>query len=153
MSKNLPFWNTIALTDMSTEQWESLCDGCGLCCLNKLENEDDGEIYYTNVACRLLETDHCKCRHYLDRAKHVEHCMILTPTNLGDSLRWLPNTCAYKRLAQKQSLPDWHPLLTGNANSVHAAGISACGRCVSETTIDLDEIEEHVVYWVDGFGE
>lgn len=154
MKNTTRFWEAVALTDMTSEQWESLCDGCGLCCLNKLENEDDGEIYYTDVACRLLETQTgCRCQHYTDRTRYVEHCMVLTPANLNESLRWLPNTCAYKRLAQKQPLPDWHPLLTGTNESVHSAGISAHGRCVSEAAIDMDTIEEHVVYWVDGFGD
>ena len=154
MTSTRAFWETTPLANMTADQWESLCDGCGLCCLQKLEDEDDGEIYYTDVSCRLLTVDNgCHCQHYLERATHVEHCLVLTPVNLGDALRWLPDTCAYKRLAQQQPLPDWHPLLTGDSNSVHSAGISARGRCVSETDIKLDDVEEHVIYWVAGFGE
>jgi uncharacterized cysteine cluster protein YcgN (CxxCxxCC family) len=152
-----PFWETLALTDMTTEQWESLCDGCALCCLQKLEDEADGEIYYTDVACRLLDLSNsdsnCRCQQYQDRSLQVENCMVLTPDNLHESLCWLPDTCAYKLLAQKKSLPAWHPLITGDNNSTHTAGISARNRCVSEITVDDDAIEEHIVYWVSGFGE
>lgn len=152
-----PFWHNTALTDMTPAQWEALCDGCALCCLHKLEDEDDGEIYYTDVACQLLDTsdgpDSCRCRHYAERATHVAHCMVLTPDNLQQSLRWLPDTCAYKRLTLQQPLPEWHPLITGDSNSVHTTGISARGRCLPETNVDIDALEEHVVYWVSGFGE
>jgi uncharacterized protein len=157
MDPAMPFWKTRSLTDMSPEQWESLCDGCGLCCLQKLEDEENGEIYYTDVACRLLDVstgqNSCRCQQYRDRSKHVEHCMVLTPENLQESMRWLPDTCAYKLLAQQQPLPEWHPLVSGNSDSVHIAGISAGGRCVSELTIDEDALEERIVFWVRGFGE
>ncbi len=151
-----PFWETLPLDHMSAQQWESLCDGCGLCCLQKLEDESDGEIYYTDVACRLLDNNTCCCKQYADRAAHVEQCMVLTPNNLAQSLRWLPDTCAYKLLAQKQSLPVWHPLVSGDSareSGVHAAGVSARGRCVSELQVDADRLDERVVYWVSGFGE
>jgi uncharacterized cysteine cluster protein YcgN (CxxCxxCC family) len=157
METRMPFWETLPLTEMTTEQWESLCDGCALCCLQKLEDEDDNEIYYTDVACRLLDvstgSNSCRCQQYSERARHVEHCMVLTPDNLAQSMRWLPDTCAYKLLAQQQPLPHWHPLVSGDSNSVHHATISARGRCVSELNIAADEFEEHVVYWVKGFGE
>ena len=142
---------------MTREQWESLCDGCALCCLHKLEDEDDGEIYYTDVACQLLDTstgpNSCRCTHYQGRVEQVAHCMVLTPGNLAQSLRWLPNTCAYKLVAQEKPLPRWHPLVCGDNTRVHTAGISARGRCVSELTVDEDTLDERVVYWVDGFGE
>jgi hypothetical protein len=157
MTKTAPFWETTALAEMTPSQWESLCDGCALCCLQKLEDEADNEIYYTDVACRLLDIsddcNNCRCQHYPDRTAQVEHCMVLTAENLPQSLRWLPDTCAYKLLAQRQPLPGWHPLITGDTNSVHAAGISARGRCRSELTVDADALEAHVVYWVNGFGE
>ena len=157
MKKAQPFWQTTALVDMTAEQWESLCDGCALCCLHKLEDEDSGEIYYTNVACRLLDIstgpDSCRCQHYRERARLVPECIVLTPENLVQNLPSLPDTCAYKRLAQQQPLPAWHPLVSGDANSVHKAGISARGRCVSEHDVDEERIIEHVVYWVDGFGD
>lgn len=152
-----PFWETLTLTDMTPDQWESLCDGCALCCLQKLEDEEDGEIYYTDVACRLLNVSNsansCRCQQYAARQKLVENCMILTPGNLEQSMGWLPDTCAYKLLAQQKPLPAWHPLITGDRNSAHIAGISARNRCVSETTVDDNSIEEHVVYWVSGFGK
>jgi hypothetical protein len=155
--KTMPFWENIALPDMTAAQWESVCDGCGLCCLQKLEDEENDEIYYTDVACQLLDISNgdnsCRCKHYRDRAAHVEHCMVLTPDNLNEAMRWLPDTCGYKRIAQQQPLPDWHPLLTGDSMSTHAAGMSARGRCVSEMAVDENLIEEHVVFWVEGFGE
>lgn len=157
MENTRPFWEIVPLADMTPPQWESLCDGCALCCLNKLEDEDDNEIYYTDVACQLLDistgANSCRCQHYTDRLSHVEHCMVLTPANLDETLPWLPDTCAYKRLALQQPLPDWHPLLSGDSQSVHRAGISARGRCVSELTVDEDRLDEHVVFWVAGFGE
>ena len=157
MSETARFWETTALADMTPPQWESLCDGCALCCLQKLEDDTDNEIYYTDVACRLLDVsggcNNCRCQHYTDRTTQVEHCMVLTADNLPQSMRWLPDTCAYKLLAQQQPLPNWHPLITGDANSVHAAGISARGRCTSELAVNADALEEHVVYWVSGFSE
>lgn len=157
MDNTARFWETVPLAAMSASQWESLCDGCGLCCLHKLEDEDSGEIYYTDVACSLLDTgtgpDSCRCRHYSERTTHVPGCLVLTPANLGQYLRWLPATCAYKRVAQQQALPDWHPLLSNPADSVHRAGISARGRCVPESTVPEDALEERVVYWVSGFGQ
>ncbi|HSC76103.1 MAG TPA: YcgN family cysteine cluster protein [Pseudomonadales bacterium] len=152
-----PFWETLPLTDMTTEQWESLCDGCGLCCLQKLEDEENGEIYYTNVACRLLDISDgdnaCRCQKYQDRSTEVENCMVLTPDNLEQSLGWLPDSCAYKLLSQQKPLPKWHPLISGNHNSVHAAKISARNRCISEMYVKENDIEEHIVYWVSGFGK
>jgi hypothetical protein len=152
-----PFRETLSLAAMSSEQWESLCDGCALCCLQKLEDEDDNEIYYTDVACELLDTgtgaSSCRCKHYAGREQYVEECMRLTPDNLTETLRWLPDTCAYKLLAQQKPLPSWHPLRTGDPQSVHTAGMSARGRCVASSTIDPDNLDERVVYWVSGFGE
>ena len=153
MPKRFPY-NT-ALADMTAEQWDSLCDGCGLCCLHKLEDEDDGEIFYTDVACQLLDTSRgkhsCRCTDYPNRTRRVADCLVLTPATLADSLPWLPATCAYKRLALGQRLPRWHPLLTGNPASVHQAGISARGRCVPESRVDPDTLAERIVTWVDGF--
>ncbi len=156
MKNTTPFWEALPLHEMTTDQWESLCDGCALCCLQKLEDEQDGEIYYTDVACRLLDVspdNGCRCQNYAARTDHVEHCLVLTPANLQEYLRWLPNTCAYKRLAQQQPLLSWHPLISGDPDSVHSAGISARGRCVSQSAEIDENLEEHVVYWVDGFGD
>jgi len=139
-----PFWQTKTLAEMTSAEWESLCDGCGRCCLNKLENEDTGAIFHTNVACRLLDPDTCRCASYDDRKRYVPDCQILTPRNLK-RYPWLPSTCAYRLLAEGDSLYWWHPLVSGDPDTVHHAGISVRGRIVSER--DTDDLENHVVSW------
>jgi uncharacterized cysteine cluster protein YcgN (CxxCxxCC family) len=129
------FWKRKSLAEMTSEEWESLCDGCALCCLQKLEDEDTGDIYFTDIACRLLDTDTCRCKDYADRAKLVEACLVLSADS-PDAFRWLPGSCAYRLLAEGADLPAWHPLITGDPDSVHDAGISARGKCVSETRTD-----------------
>jgi uncharacterized cysteine cluster protein YcgN (CxxCxxCC family) len=126
------FWKRKSLAEMSRAEWESLCDGCALCCLQKLEDEDTGDIYFTDIACRLLDTDACRCTSYANRAKLVSSCLVLS-VDEPESFDWLPGTCAYRLLANDDALPDWHPLITGNPDSVHEAGISAKGKCTSET--------------------
>jgi len=126
------FWKRKSLTEMSREEWESLCDGCALCCLQKLEDEDTGEIYFTDIACKLLDTRGCRCTDYSNRAKLVSTCLVLSADE-PEAFRWLPATCAYRLVANGDDLPDWHPLVTGDAGSVHESGISAKGKCVSET--------------------
>lgn len=127
---------------MTPAEWESLCDGCGRCCLHKLEDADDGTLYHTNVACRLLDPATARCRHYANRHRHVPDCIRLTPTTAG-TLPWLPETCAYRRVALGQPLPVWHPLLTGDPESVHRAGASVRGWVVSEEQVA--DLEDHII--------
>jgi len=138
------FWETKSLAEMTSQEWESLCDGCGRCCLNKLENEETGEIFHTDVACRLLDTELCRCASYEERKRFVPDCQILTHRNLK-RYPWLPSTCAYRLLAEGQKLYWWHPLVSGSSETVHEARISVRGRVVSER--ETDDLENHVVSW------
>ena len=126
------FWKRKSLAEMSKDEWESLCDGCALCCLQKLEDEETGDIYFTDIACKLLGTDACRCNDYSNRSKLVSTCLVLS-AHEPEAFRWLPGTCAYRLLAEGTDLHEWHPLVSGNPDSVHEAGISAKGKCVSET--------------------
>ena len=125
------FWKRKSLAEMSRTEWESLCDGCALCCLQKLEDDRTGNVYFTDIACKLLDTDACRCIDYANRAKRVSTCLVLTVDEPG-TFGWLPGTCAYRLLAAGEELPEWHPLVTGDPQSVHEAGISARGKCISE---------------------
>lgn len=136
------FWKTKTLEAMTPAEWESLCDGCGKCCLHKLEDEDTGEILFTNVACWLLDLGACRCSRYEERARHVPDCVQLDPSNAGE-LAWMPRSCAYRLLAEGRDLPWWHPLVSGDPNTVHEAGISVRGRCVAEGK--AGDLFDHVV--------
>ena len=141
------FWERHALAELNAGEWEALCDGCGRCCLHKLEYEDTGEIAYTRVACKLLDLSTARCGDYRRRKQKVPDCVQLTPENIG-SINWLPPTCAYRRLHEGRGLPRWHPLLTGDPASVQKAKISVLGRVLPETAVDEDDLDEHVVRWI-----
>lgn len=141
------FWERYSLKELSPAEWEALCDGCGRCCLHKLEYEDTGEIAYTRVACKLLDLATARCRDYPGRKRQVPDCVQLSPDNL-EAINWLPATCAYRRLHEGRGLPRWHPLISGDPQSVQKARISVIGRVLPETVVDEDELEEHVVRWV-----
>lgn len=147
-SQTLPFWKRKTFDEMTREEWESLCDGCARCCLYKLEDEDTGEIYYTNVVCRLLDTYRCRCTAYQERSKLMPTCLVLTP-DLVRQLRWMPKTCAYRLVAEGKDLAWWHPLVSGNPNTVHEAGISVRWRTLAEKDVDMDNLEDYIVDWME----
>ena len=141
------FWRTLTLEEMSREQWESLCDGCGRCCLLKLEDEDTGAILATDIGCRLFDAGSCRCRDYPNRSQTVPDCVTLTPV-AARTLPWLPPTCAYRLVAEGRDLPWWHPLVSGDPQTVVAAGVSVRGRVyANEDEIDDDDLPDRIVKW------
>ncbi len=139
-----PFWRRKTLAEMTRSEWESLCDGCAKCCLDKLEDEDTGEIQYTEVACRLLDLGTCRCTDYSNRTRFVPDCVVLTPRTVA-RLTWLPSSCAYRLISEGKDLAWWHPLVSGDPESVHRAGVSVRGRAVPEAL--AGDLEDHVVRW------
>ena len=139
------YWETVPLEEMTPAEWESLCDGCGRCCLLKLEDEDSGEIAFTDVACRLFDAETCRCGQYALRKQLVKGCVVLRPENLARHAYWMPESCAYRRLYEGRGLADWHPLLSGDSESVHRAGISMRGRVVAEFEVAEEELEDHLM--------
>lgn len=148
MKQTEPFWKTKKLDEMTQEEWESLCDGCAKCCLHKIEDMDSGMVYTTDVACRLLDLNTCRCKDYEHRAEIVKDCMRLTP-EVVLQIGWLPESCAYRRLAEGRDLPWWHPLVSGDQKTVFQAGVSICERAVPEENVDMDGIESRIVDWFD----
>ncbi|NEX47507.1 YcgN family cysteine cluster protein [Pseudotabrizicola algicola] len=146
MPPNRPkFWETVPLTKMTPQEWEALCDGCGKCCLNKIEYEDTGEVEYTRIACRLLDGDTCRCKHYPTRKQYVPDCVQLSPKTLPKIAYWMPRTCAYRLLFEGKTLPEWHPLITGDPESTHTAGASVRGWTIPEYDVSEDDWEDYVI--------
>jgi len=133
------------MTDMTKPEWEALCDGCGKCCLLKLEDEDSGEIKFTNVACRLFDDTTCRCQNYALRKQMVAGCVVLTPENIERIAYWMPKTCGYRRVFEGEPLMDWHPLVTGDPNSAHRSKNSFQDRTVPEYEVDEDDLEDYVI--------
>jgi len=142
-----PFWRRKSLSEMTAKEWESLCDRCGRCCLNKIEDEEDGHFYYTNVACSLLDAEYGRCRSYEERFRLKGDCLELSPDNVGNP-GCLPSTCAYRLLSEGKDLYWWHPLVSGDPDTINQAGISLCGKAVSEEHIHPDQLQDHIVDWI-----
>jgi len=144
----MSFWQEKTLDELTPKEWESLCDGCGRCCLQKLEDEDTGDIYYTNVVCRYIDFKTCGCGDYANRSKLVTTCIHLTPENVRE-INWLPTTCGYRLVAEGKDLPWWHPLVSGSKSTVHQAGISVRKKCLSDAHIPEHEWQDHLIDWVE----
>ena len=134
------------MAELSREEWESLCDGCGKCCCIRLEDEETSEIFITDVVCKLFDSEGCKCSDYPNRSKLVPDCVTLTPDNV-DKLHWMPQTCAYRLVANGEDLPDYHHLISGSRDTIHEAAMSVQGAVYSELDIDEDEVSRRIVIW------
>ena len=141
-----PFWKSRSLSEMTEQEWESLCDGCARCCLHKLEDVETGEVHYTDIACRFLSKQ-CRCTDYPRRHYLVPDCVELTIDRV-EEFKWLPATCAYRLVAEGRDLPWWHPLVSGDPGSVHAAGISVKGKTTDERHVHPDDYETRIIRWV-----
>ena len=139
-----PFWKRKSLADMTAEEWESLCDGCGLCCLIKLEDDDTGERFHTRIVCRLLDLGKCRCTDYRERHTRVPDCLTLTAESIGQ-IEWLPQSCAYRLINEKKDLYWWHPLISGDPNTVHDAGVSVRDWAISETRVRPDSFQRYII--------
>lgn len=147
MIAQIPFWQRKRLNEMTSAEWESLCDGCGKCCLQKLEDADTGEVYHTDLVCRYMDEQTCQCTVYSERLKKVPGCTVLTPDTVGD-YQWLPYTCAYRTLAEGRPLADWHPLRSGDPESVHATGVSVRSKVIPDDQVPEEDWEEHIIHWI-----
>ena len=144
MKQPIPFWQRKTLDEMTPVEWEALCDGCGICCLYKVEDANTGKVQLTNIACRFLDLQTCRCIAYPVRKSAMPTCIQVTPQNVHE-LKWLPHTCAYRCLAEGKPLPWWHPLISSNPELVHTLGISVRGRCIHETNDNLKHLENYIV--------
>jgi len=144
---DLPFWEEKSLDEMTREEWESLCDGCGKCCLHKIDDVDSGEILYTRVTCRLLDIETCRCLNYDRRSELVSDCVDLTP-EMVRTISWLPESCAYRRISEGRGLASWHPLVSGTKETVRSADVSICSWAVPENCIHLSELDVYVIDWI-----
>ena len=143
MRKN--FWKKIPITELTAEEWEAICDGCGKCCLIKLQKHARSAPCFTSVACKFLNTKSCKCKVYSSRKQKKNDCIILTPKNIKKVKDWLPNTCAYRLVSEKKELPEWHHLNTKNYNSVHLTNNSVQKLAISELLVDEEDLENFVM--------
>lgn len=139
------FWKHKRLEEMNASEWELLCDGCALCCLHKLEDEDTLEVYYTDVHCRYLDTDSCRCQVYANRQNLVPTCVWLD-AKMARDFKWLPKTCAYRLLSENKPLENWHPLVSGNPNSVHNADVSMRHKGIADNKISPDKWESRIIW-------
>jgi len=142
--QNQPFWRSKGLEEMSRDEWESLCDGCAQCCLIKLEDEDTGELFHTKITCKLLDIGACRCQDYDNRHAQVPDCIPFTPESIPE-LSWLPKTCAYRLIGEGRDLYWWHPLVSGDPNTVHEAGVSVRSFAISESGIPKARFDRHVI--------
>lgn len=143
LKRSKDFWNTTPLEALSTEEWEALCDGCAKCCLYKLEDEDDGEVYYTDLVCHLLDLKHCRCGDYPNRHINVPNCIAFNAEDVS-KMHWLPDTCAYRLRYLDEPLYDWHHLISGSRESIHEAGESVRDFAITDKGQDW---EEHIIYF------
>lgn len=148
MPADIAFWQRKRLDEMTEGEWESLCDGCGRCCLHKLEDDEDGALYFTDLSCRHLDSHACRCGVYDQRLERVPDCLDVRSLR-KDQYRWLPSSCAYRRLHEGRPLATWHPLVSGDPDSVHRAGISVRGRVISEDQVPEEDWQERLIHWVD----
>ncbi|MFT2111584.1 YcgN family cysteine cluster protein [Marinomonas sp. 2405UD68-3] len=147
-----PFWKTTKLEDMTSDEWESICDGCGKCCLQKIEDTDTQEIFFTRLSCAQLNIKTCQCSVYSTRQEVVPNCITLTPDSI-DQFKWLPDSCSYRVLQSTGELPNWHPLIVGSQKEMVLQGLTVTKYAENETTVDEEDWDLHVIRWVHGLPE